>query len=66
VSEMDEMARAKFDARLMVARRVGSVLAMERGRILDRIELMLFQAETTETADVLVGLAAFILDGDKA
>lgn len=57
---------AKFEARVMLARRVGQARFDEQKRIGDRIEQMLYETKSEEVAEVLVGLARHVFDGGKA
>lgn len=62
---MPEHRRDRFEAHLMLARRVSQARADEQKRIADRIEQMLYETQSVEVAEALVGLARIVLDGGK-
>lgn len=62
---MTEAEKGKIEAKFMMARRVGQARWDEQKRIADHIEMMLYEAQTTEAADALVMLARYVFEGGK-
>ncbi|WDA36389.1 hypothetical protein [Sphingobium sp. YC-XJ3] len=62
---MDDNEKAKAEARFMMTRRIGQARFDEQKRIGDRIEQMIYEAKSIETAEVLVALARYVFEGGK-
>lgn len=63
---MTDDEKTKFEARLMMTRRIGQARWDEQKRIGDRIERMLYETTSPEVSDALVGLARHIFEGGHA
>lgn len=62
---MSEDEKRRFEMRLMLARRVGEARWNEQKRIGDRIEQLLYEADTSQASEVLISLAHHVFGGAK-
>ncbi len=62
---MSEEDKAKAEAQFMMVRRIGQARWDEQKRTADKIEMLLFNAQSQETCDALVALAYYVLDGGR-